>query len=128
MDLELKQSKTDKMADLNGKTVECNIVVDGMQFNKEPFKASLRDIAEGLNVINVTNDRDTQDKWPIENLQFEEENWPYAVIANEEDEPLRKIKINPTSFINAKEDDDLVDCLVGDKLTQLPKRVIRIVS
>ena len=32
------------------------------------------------------------------------------------------------SYINTQDENDLVDCIVGDKLTQLPKRVIKILS
>lgn len=54
MDLDLKQSKPETtMNDLNGKTVECNIVVDGLKFNSSKYRASLQDIIEGLEVINV---------------------------------------------------------------------------
>jgi hypothetical protein len=47
---------------------------------------------------------------------------------NAEEEPTRKIRVNPTSFINAKEDTDLVDCMIGDKHTELPKHAIRMLS
>ena len=63
----------------------------------------------------------------INNIQFDYENWPYAVIANEDDEPIRKIKVNPVSYINA-DDDDMVEVTVADKLTTLPKHSIRILS
>ena len=123
--------KAEKMADLNGKTVECNIVVDSTiltgTLNGDKFKANLQDILEGLDDIRV-NVGDKEEKWHKDNISIEQENWPYAVIASEDDEPLRKIKVSPMSYVEAKEDNDLVDCVVGDKPTQLPKRVIRIIA
>lgn len=126
-----KNPKAEKMADLNGKTVVCNIVVDSTiltgSLNGDKFKANLQDILEGLDDIRVQMD-DHEQTWHRDNISIEQENWPYAVIASEDDEPLRKIKVNPLSYVEAKDDNDLVDCVVGDKPTQLPKRIIRIIA
>lgn len=127
-----ENEKPEKMCDLNGDKVNCNIVVNNMVLKEtldgERFKAKLSDILEGLDDITVylgDNDEQTFNK---NDISIEQQDWPYAVIASEDDEPLRKIKINPMSFINAEDENDLVDCLIGDKLTQIPKRVIRVMS
>ena len=126
-----KNPKAEEMADLNGKTVECNIVVDSTTLtgtlNGDKFKANLQDILEGLDDIRVQLG-DQEETWHKDNISIEQENWPYAVIASEDDEPLRKIKVSPMSYVEAKDENDLVDCVVGDKPTQLPKRVIRIIA
>lgn len=115
------------LKDLNKKTVECNIVVDGYKLNVNPMKVKLSDIVESNLYLDVEGDDETTDKMHVNSLQFDMENWPYAVLANEDDEPLRKIKVNPTSYINAGED-DMVEVLVADKLSKLPKSSIRILS
>ena len=126
-----KNPKAEKMADLNGKTVECNIVVDSTTLtgtlNGDKFKANLQDILEGLDDIRVQLG-DQEETWHKDNISIEQENWPYAVIASEDGEPLRKIKVSPMSYVEAKDENDLVDCVVGDKPTQLPKRVISIIA
>lgn len=113
--------------DLNKKTVKCNIVVDGYKLNVNPMKVKLSDIVESNLYLDVEGDDETTDKMHVNSLQFDMENWPYAVLANEDDEPLRKIKVNPISYINAGED-DMVEVLVADKLSKLPKSSIRILS
>lgn len=126
--------KESKMKDLNRKTVDCNIVVDSMvlkeTINGGKYKANLKDILEDQDNIRVYMDSDLNnpETWHKDNIEIEQENWPYAIIASEDDEPLRKIKVSPMSYVNAKEDTDLVDCLVADKLTQLPKHAIRIIA
>lgn len=126
-----KNPKVEKMKDLNGKTVECNIVVDSTVLthtaNGNTFKANLKDVMEGAENVRVTVD-DNEETWHKDNISIDRENWPYGVIATEEDEPLRKIKVDPLSYVEAKEDNDLVTCTVADKITQYPKRVIRIIA
>jgi len=115
---------------LNDK-VNCNIITNKTilkeTLNGNRIQAKLSDILEGLDDITVYMDNDKEEKFNKDNISIDQEDWPYAVIAGEDDEPLRKIKINPLSYINADEN-DLVDCLVADKLTQYPKRVIRVLS
>ena len=126
-----QNEKPEKLKDLNGDKVNCNIIINDNVLKEtldgERFKAKLSDILEGLDDITVYvgDDEQTFDK---NNISIEQQDWPYAVIASEDDEPLRKIKVNPLSYINTEDENDLVDCLVGDKLTQLPKRVIRVMS
>lgn len=121
--------KAEKMADLNGKTVECNIVVDSMvlknTLNGERFKANLKDILEGLDDVRVYVG-DKEETWHKDNIDIDVEDWIPAVIASENDEPLRKIKVNPKSYVDTTDDTDLVYCTVAGKVTQLPKHAIRI--
>lgn len=121
--------KAEKMADLNGKTVECNIVVDSMvlknTLNGERFKANLKDILEGVDDVRVYVG-DKEETWHKDNIDIAVEDWIPAVIASENDEPLRKIKVNPKSYVDTTDDTDLVDCTVAGKVTQLPKHAIRI--
>ena len=126
-----KNEKPQKLEDLN-KTVNCNIVINDVvlkeNINGEKFKAKLNDILEGYDDITVYTDDGTEEIYSKDNISIDKEDWPYAVIAADDDEPLRKIKVNPISYINTTDENDLVDCMVGDKLTQLPKRIIRIIS
>lgn len=121
--------KAEKMTDLNGKTVECNIVVDSMvlknTLNGERFKANLKDILEGVDDVRVYVG-DKEETWHKDNIDIDVEDWIPAVIASENDEPLRKIKVNPKSYVDTTDDTDLVDCTVAGKVTQLPKHAIRI--
>ncbi len=121
--------KAEKMNDLNGKTVECNIVVDSQvltnTLNGKRFKANLKDILEGVDDVRVYVDGN-EETWHKDNIDIPVEDWINAVIASENDEPLRKIKVNPKSYVDTTDDTGLVDCTVGGKLTQLPKHAIRI--
>lgn len=117
-------------SDLNDFGIECNIISNGYQINYEKQFASLRDIAEGNKFIKVVNESGSIDMWPIQSIEIDRGKWPYAVIVNPEDadnEPLRKIKINPKSYVEAS-DDDLVDCILGTEDTQIVKKNIRIIS
>ena len=118
-------------ADLNDLTIGCNIVVDGHKFNYVPYKAKLKDIFESKKYIRVINEAEHEDVWPVENVQFDAEDWPYAVLVNADDEenddnPVRKVRINPTSFVNAT-DEDYVECLLADKPTQIQKKYIKMI-
>ena len=127
-----KNEKPQKMQDLNNDKVNCNIIINNTLLKEtldgNRFKAKLSDILEGLDDITVYTDNDKEEIFNKNNISIEQEDWPYAVIASEDDEPLRKIKINPMSYINAEDENDLVDCLIGDKLTEIPKRIIRVMS
>ena len=69
---------------------------------------------------------DKEETWHKDNIDIDVEDWIPAVIASENDEPLRKIKVNPKSYVDTTDDTDLVDCTVAGKVTQLPKHAIRI--
>lgn len=109
-----------------------NIVNSGLQLNTNECFASMKDLMAKKHRIKVINESGEASFYPIENIEvldIDQDEWPYAVIVSgEDDEPNRKIRINPKSYIDALTDDDTVECLVADKLTELPKGVIRIIS
>ena len=70
--------------------------------------------------------------WDADNIVFNE--WPWAVIVSdgdgngdESDEPIRKIRINPTSYIEAG-DEDMVECIINNEKTEMIKKNIKIIS
>lgn len=115
-----------KYADLNGRTTPVYIVVEGMRLTSKPCSAFTEDIKNSKKMIRVINeDGDIQEYDAEKNLEFEE--MPYAVVVNDEGKPVRAIRIDPMSYINAGEE-DLVDCTVADKPTKYPKKVIDVLS
>ena len=123
-----------KFEDMNGRNILCNIVMkDGpygtQQLGYDYCYASMKDILDGKDTVRVVNESGDVTEWPIENIDIEPENWPYAVVVNDEDgeEPLRKIKIDPVGYIEAT-DDEFVDCIVAGKLTKMYKKNIKIIS
>lgn len=124
-DTPLKNEKPVKMKDLNAKNVECNIIVDKQRLNMTPCMVPVTDIKESKNLLTVINEDGTADEYDIKNVEFTE--MPYAVIIDAKGEPIRKIQVDPTSYINAS-DDDMVLCYVAGKETSFPKRVINILS
>lgn len=120
-----KDDKNANLNDLNKKTIDCNIVIDGQRMNMHECYAILDDIKDGKKQIRVINEYGDITEVNTENIDFTE--WPYAVIVNSEGEPIRKIQINPQSYINAAED-DYVECLVADKPSKYIKRVINVLS
>ena len=116
-----ENEKPEKMTNLNDDKVNCNIKVKDIilkeNINGEPFKAKLSDIYEGLDDITVYMGNGEEQQFNKSEISIEQEDWPFAVIADDNDEPLRKIHVNPISYINAEDENDLVDCIVGDKLT-----------
>ena len=123
--------KDGKFNDLNKKTINCNIIVDGYRLNMDECKASLKDLLLGKNKIHVINEDNNEDVYPAENVEVlnnpNTDEWPWAVIATSDDEPIRKIQVNPKSYVNAS-DDEQVECLVNGKLSNINKSVLRILS
>jgi hypothetical protein len=115
---------TDKK-DIEGKTIDCNIIIDGLRLNCESYKASLEDIKNSKRNIRIMNEDGTVDEYNVDAVDFTE--FPYAVIVNEEGKAVRSIQIDPQSYVNAGED-DLVRCWVAGKETQYPKKAINILS
>ena len=115
-----------KMKDLNGnKSVGCNIVVDGHRINVDECRASLNDIIDFKGTIRVLSETGEVQDYNRENIAFTER--PYAVIVDNDGKPVRTIKVDPDSYIEANEN-DLVYCEVGQKLTRFPKDRIKILS
>ena len=90
--------------------------------------AHLIDFVESSPTIRVISEDGSIANWPNDHVDVDQENWPYAVIANAEDEPIRKIKVNPVQYCQSLDDEDMIDVLVADKLTQMPKKIIKIIS
>lgn len=118
------------MEDYNDQSIFCNVKFDNVilehTIDDKRFRANLKDLMEEADPVRVYIGDEIQEI-PKDDIIICDDQWPYAVIVNADGEPTRKIRVNPTSFINAKEDTDLVDCMIGDKHTELPKHVIRMV-
>lgn len=117
---------------LNDRTIECDIVVDGFKLNWGSQHASLQDIMESKKELRVMNESGEVQLWDSDNIVFNE--WPWAVIVSdgdgngdESDEPIRKIRINPTSYIEAG-DEDMVECIINNEKTEMIKKNIKIIS
>ena len=126
----------DEYEDMNGRNFLCNIVIKDpekdqpLKLNYDYCLGDLQDIMESKKVIRVVNESGELQTWPIENVETDEEHWPYAVVVdgnNGSDEPLRKIRINPTSYVEADED-GFVDCIVNGEHTEMIKKNIKIIS
>ena len=115
-----------KMKDLNGnKSIGCNIVVDGHRINVDECLAAINDIIDFKGTIRVLSETGEVQDYNRENIAFTER--PYAVIVDNDGKPVRTIKVDPDSYIEANEN-DLVYCEVGQKLTRFPKDRIKILS
>lgn len=125
-----ENEKPVKMEDLNEQTIPCQIRFNNAILENtvegEKFQASVKDILEESDPVKVYIGNDIQEV-PKEDVIIAPDDWVYAVVAGEDDEPVRKIKIDPMSYIEANEE-DLVKCMIGDKLTELPKHAIRTLS
>ena len=74
---------------------------------------------------------------PAKDITVDTENWPWAVIVMDDsdsvdaDEPLRKIRVNPTSYIDADEESDgaegLVDIILNGVETKMMKKHIKLI-
>lgn len=107
-------------------TVPVCVMVEGCKLNTVPYGAIVEDIKDSKKMIRVINEDGEIHEYDAEqNLEFED--MPYAVVVDSEGKPVRSIKIDPLSYINAEED-ELVDCACGDKATKFPKKVISIIS
>ena len=122
---DLTNAEPGKMKDLNGKTVDCNIIVDNFQLNLTECKASLDDIINSKRDIRVINENGVIETFDVNNLAFIET--PYAVVVGEDDKPLRSIQVYADSYINAAPD-ELVLCKIDGKATKYPKSKIKILS
>jgi hypothetical protein len=107
----LKDNETDKMKDLNGnKSIGCNIVVDGHRINVDECRAAINDIIDFKGTIRVLSETGEVMDYNKENIAFTER--PYAVIVDNDGKPVRTIKVDPESYIEANEN-DLVYCEIG---------------
>lgn len=117
--------------DLNKRT-PVNIVVDGYKLNNESCSALMRDIMSKRETIHVINEAGQEDLYPRENIEVlpvEAEDWPWAVYTVAlDDEPDRKIKVDPKSFTEAETEDTEVRCLYNGKVVGVPKHAIKILA
>lgn len=121
-----KNEEPATFADLNGKTTPVNIVVEGYKLTSIPVSAFIEDIANSKQFIRVINENGEINSYDVnKNIEFEE--MPYAVLIDNDGKPVRTIKVDPLSYINAEED-ELVDCTVADKATKYPKSRINVLS
>ena len=90
-----------------------------------PCMVPVTDIKESKKALTVINEDGLVDEYSLENVEFTER--PYAVIIDSKGEPIRKIQVDPASYINAG-NDDMVVCYAAGKETSFPKRVINILS
>jgi hypothetical protein len=125
IDKPLKNEEPQQMKDLNKKNVECNIIMDKQKVNMTPCLVPVEEIKESKSVLTVINEDGVSAEYNVDNIEFKE--LPYAVVVNAEGEPIRKIRIDPTSYINA-EDNDMVKCYAADKEVEYPKKAINILS
>ena len=133
----VENDKTDyskDYADLNGRFIFGHIVQDGHQLTIDPVRISLEDISESRRVVRMINEDNLLTEVPIENVKVDEPDWTWAVIVMDDkdmtgdDEPLRKIKVDPVSFVEADAETGLVDVLLNGQKTKMMKRHIRILS
>lgn len=132
--------KSEKHKDLNKdpQLAKANIVVDGKKTNYNESWVYFKDFADKNKFVRVVNE-ELEDPilTPIENVDIQAEpveEWPFAVIVinQVDEEPTRRIRVNPTSFCNALSDDDDVEVILNpsdnDKPTFMKKKFIRVLS
>ena len=133
----VENDKTDyskEYADLNGRFIFGHIVKDGNRMTMEPVRISLEDISESKKVVRMINEDNMLTEVPIEQVEIDEPEWTWAVIVMSQDdqtgddEPLRKIKVDPVSFVEADPKNGLVDVLLNGEKTKMMKKHIRILS
>ena len=114
-----------------------NVVVRGDRITFAPVMFNLTDISESKKEIRFINESEgVEDTIPIENVEIEYDQWPWGIVISEEseetgeDEPVRKIKVDPVSYVNADEEsegqDGMVDVLINGELTKMMKKYIKI--
>lgn len=107
----------------NVKTVNVVFVSEGYVYKRG--KALLEDIANSSDDIRVINDEGSVEIDNVNDMQFVD--YPYAVIVDGDGKPVRTIRVNPTSYVNAGDDEE-VDCICGEKHMTIPKKIINILS
>lgn len=118
--------------DLNQRFVLGFLMHDGNVVSLDKMKFSLDDISESKKVIRALNE-DSLIEVPIEDVGVEEDEWPWAVIVNgndesDEDNPLRKVRVEPLSFVNAATPESLVRVKIKDIETKMMKKHLRMLS
>lgn len=136
---QMHHSKTpDDYRDMNqDRYLYGNVVVRGDRITFAPVMFNLTDISESKKEIRFINESEgVEDTIPIENVEIEYEQWPWGIVISEEseetgeDEPVRKIKVDPVGYVNADAEsegqDGMVDVLINGELTKMLKKYIKI--
>ena len=102
-----------------------------------PLRISVKDVSESKQFVRAMNEDGQLIEIPAEDIAVDTENWPWAVIVMDDgdsvdaDEPLRKIRVNPTSYIDADEESDgaegLVDIILNGVETKMMKKHIKLI-
>lgn len=126
--------KVSKFHDLN--KVKVGLKVKDKLYNES--YAVFNDIVLKNKYVRILNeDMESVELMPLEDVEIvhsDIDEWPYAVIVIDQtdEEPQRKIKVNPVSYCNAKTDDEDVEILMNpssnSKPTALKKKFIRILT
>lgn len=127
-------SKTTKFQDLN----KVKVGLKAMDKIYNESYAIFNDILAKNRYVRVLNeDMESIELMPLEDVEVlhsDIDEWPYAVIVIDQldEEPQRKIKVNPVSYCNAKTDDEDVEILMNpssnSKPTAIKKKFIRILT
>lgn len=127
-------SKTTKFQDLN----KVKVGLKAMDKIYNESYAIFNDILAKNRYVRVLNeDMESIELMPLEDVEVlhsDIDEWPYAVIVidQSDEEPQRKIKVNPVSYCNAKTDDEDVEILMNpssnSKPTAIKKKFIRILT
>ena len=122
----------------NDRYIYGNIAFKGNRLSFVPVQINLKDISESKKEIRVLNEFvDKPFLVDADNLETEDYVWAIVVDGNNPDadaseEPIRKIKIDPISYVNADAESEgpegLVNCIIGDKETKMLKKNIKIMS
>lgn len=131
--------RTEKFHDLNKKDnlAKADIIVDGHKFNES--YVYFKDYVDNNKYVRVINESTGEHElMPRENVVISPiqdiEEWPFAVIVIDqtEEDPLRKIRVNPVSYCNAKSDDEDVEVLMNPsnntESSRLKKKFIRVLT
>ena len=102
-----------------------------------PLRISVKDVSESKQFVRAMNEDGQLIEIPAKDIAVDTENWPWAVIVMDDsdsvdaDEPLRKIRVNPTSYIDADEESDgaegLVDIILNGVETKMMKKHIKLI-
>lgn len=127
-------SKTTKFQDLN----KVKVGLKAMDKIYNESYAIFNDILAKNRYVRILNeDMESIELMPLEDVEVlhsDIDEWPYAVIVidQSDEEPQRKIKVNPVSYCNAKTDDEDVEILMNpssnSKPTAIKKKFIRILT
>ncbi len=110
---------------------------DGQPVILESIPFSLKDFADSKRMIRALNEDEELIEVPVEDIAVDSSEWPWAVIVSDnndpvdENEPLRKIRVNPVSYVEANEESDgadgLVEIVLNGVETKMMKKFIKLI-